>query len=210
MKEIDHPIFLESIDFIQSRLGHTGLDPLQQQVLERLIHSSGDFTLQSLLRFSPAACEKGIAALQAGSPIITDTTMAASAIKPMALRTTQSKVMTLLDWVPEEHFSGGQSRTAIGMKRAWRALSNDYLGVQSPVVLFGSSPTALKALLDLVFNGAMAPSLIIGMPVGFIGVEESKRLLLDSGLTNIAIEGTRGGAGLAAATINSLLRASIS
>ena len=50
---IDHPIFLESIAYIKSELGGTGLDSLQQQVLERLIHSSGDFGLQASLRFSP-------------------------------------------------------------------------------------------------------------------------------------------------------------
>ena len=94
---IDHPIFLESISFIQSRLGFTGLGPLQQQVLERLIHSSGDFGVQPLLRFSPDACQKGIVALQAGASILTDTSMAASAVPPMALRTVGAKVQTVLD-----------------------------------------------------------------------------------------------------------------
>ena len=71
----DHPIFSESIRRIRERLGETGLDPLQEQVLQRLIHSSGDFGLSSLLRFSPKACERGILALQSGAPILTDTEM---------------------------------------------------------------------------------------------------------------------------------------
>ncbi len=69
MKSLDHPIFTESIRRIREQLGVTGLDPLQQQVLERLIHSSGDFGLTPLLRFTPEACELGLAALQAGAPI---------------------------------------------------------------------------------------------------------------------------------------------
>ena len=58
----DHPIFTESIRRIRAALGHTGLPPLQQQVLERLVHSSGDLALGTLLRFSDGACERGVEA----------------------------------------------------------------------------------------------------------------------------------------------------
>ena len=206
--EIDHPIFLESISFIQSHLDFTEFDTLQQQVLERLIHSSGDFALKSLVRFSPSACQKGLSALNAGAPILTDTAMAAAAVAPMALRTTHSKVRSVLDWVPEQSVIG-TTRTAIGIERAWQELSTECPQTESPIVLIGSAPKALESLLDLVVQGATPPSLIIGMPVGFIGVAESKRRLSNSGLVHILLEGTRGGAGLAAAAINALLRASI-
>ncbi|WP_320666775.1 precorrin-8X methylmutase [Prochlorococcus sp. MIT 1307] len=208
MKTIDHPIFLESIAFIQSQLGWTGLDPLQQQVLERLIHSSGDFDLKSLISFSPGACQKGVFALQSGANIFTDTAMALAAVLPMAVRTSNAKVRTVLDWVPEKTVEG-TTRTALGMKRAWQELSIDCTS-PPPIVLIGSAPKALETLLDLVSQGSIAPSLIIGMPVGFIGVAESKRRLSLSGLPNIALGGTRGGAGLAAAAMNALLRASMS
>jgi len=69
----DHPIFTESIRRIRAALGDTGLPPLQQQVLERLVHSSGDLSLGTLLRFSEGACEQGLAALKQGAPILTDT-----------------------------------------------------------------------------------------------------------------------------------------
>ena len=208
MNTIDHPIFLASIAFIQSNLSCSGLDPLQQQVLERLIHSSGDFDLQSLLRFSPGACQKGLKAIQAGAPILTDTAMAAAAVMPMASRTANSPVRTVLDWVPEKSVAGS-TRTAIGMQRAWQAMTNDFFDLRSPIVLIGSAPKALETLLDLVIQGANPPSLIVGMPVGFIGVAESKHRLSTSGLPHILLHGTRGGAGLAAAAVNSLLRASI-
>ncbi len=204
----DHPIFLESIRHIQSRLDCTGLEPLQQRVLERLIHSSGDFGIQPLLAFSPGACRKGLTALQAGAPIITDTAMAAAAIKPMAARTLDSSVRTVLEWAPT-HTSKDSTRTSIGLRRAWRELSSEFVGPRSPLVLIGSAPKALEALLDLVVSGSAAPSLIIGMPVGFIGVAESKDRLSKSGLPQIRLDGTRGGAGLAAAAVNALLRASI-
>ena len=95
------------------------------------------------------------------------------------------------------------------MERCWgvlieRARSE---GVPAPLVLVGSAPTALEVLLDLVEAGAMAPSLVIGMPVGFVGVPESKRRLAATDLPQIRLEGTRGGAGLVAAACNALLRA---
>ena len=179
MPNYDHPIFLESIRLIKARLGCTGLDPLQQQVLERLIHSSGDFSIVPLLFFSPAACDQAIRALSKGAAVLTDTAMAAEAVKPMARRTFQNSVRTVNEWtlnyVPED-----STKTAEGMRLAWRELSNEFPGECLPIVIIGSSPTALNALLDLVVQGAASPSLIIGMPVGFVGVEESKKRLSNS------------------------------
>jgi len=76
------------------------------------------------------------------------------------------------------------------------------------VVLIGSAPTALELLLERVATGALAtaPALVIGMPVGFVGVAESKRHLAASDLPQIRLEGSRGGAGLVAAAANALLR----
>ena len=207
MKSLDHPIFTESIRRIREQLGVTGLDPLQQQLLERLIHSSGDFGLIPLLRFSPEACELGLAALQAGAPILTDTAMAAVAVQPMARRTLKTSVRCVLEWAPDEA-PNGSTRTAEGLRSAWQELAAKDVDQQAPIVLIGSAPTALDALLELVSSGSPPPSLIIGMPVGFVGVAESKRRLSASGLAQIRLEGSRGGAGLVAATVNALLRAS--
>ena len=207
MKSLDHPIFTESIRRIREQLGVTGLDPLQQQVLERLIHSSGDFGLTPLLRFSPEACELGLAALQAGAPILTDTAMAAVAVQPMARRTLKTSVRCVLEWAPDEA-PNGSTRTAEGLRSAWQELAAKDVDQQAPIVLIGSAPTALDALLELVSSGSPPPSLIIGMPVGFVGVSDSKRRLSVSGLAHIRLMGSRGGAGLVAATVNALLRAS--
>jgi len=81
-------------------------------------------------------------------------------------------------------------------------------GQPMPVLLVGSAPTALEQLLDQLDAGALAPSLVIGMPVGFVGVPESKRRLAATDLAQIRLEGTRGGAGLVAAAVNALCRAS--
>ncbi len=205
MKSFDHPIFLESLEFIQEKLGSTGLGSLEEQVLERLIHTSGDFAIQSLLKFSDKACNQGSHALQQGAEILVDTSMTAAGVHPMAKRTLQTPVHCLLDWAPKS-VEGRETRTAIGLRNAWAKLSDT---PYPPIVLIGSSPTALEALLDLVLEGFSAPSLIIGMPVGFIGVQRSKNRLAGLDLPQIRIEGSRGGSALAAATVNALLRASV-
>ena len=205
---IDHPIFKKSIQLIRRELGDTSLEPLEQQVLERLIHSSGDFTIKNFLKFSPGACVSGLAALRSGSLILTDTSMAACAVLPMSRRTLNLPVKCILDWAPKSS-PIGSTRTAVGMQRAWQDITKNYLSHQSPVVLIGSSPTALNTLLNLTENGFPPPALIIGMPVGFVGVQESKTLLSNSNYPQIRIEGTRGGAALAAAAVNALLRAAV-
>ena len=112
MDKFDHPIFLQSLTHIQDHLGETGLDPLQQQVLERLIHSSGDFGLTPLFRFSSNACQKGLSALKSGAPILTDTAMALAAVEPMAMRTLNPLVRSALDWAPVD-FPQGTTRSAL-------------------------------------------------------------------------------------------------
>ena len=79
----------------------------------------------------------------------------------------------------------------------------------SPIVVIGSSPTALTYLIDILENAKDVPSLIIGMPVGFIGVEKSKNKLISTDLPRIVLNSTRGGAAMAAAAVNALLRETI-
>ena len=207
MKRQEHPIFLQSIEYIRSKIGFTGLDSVQQSVLERIIHSSGDLNIQSGLRFSPNACENAICALKNGANILTDTYMAAAAVSSVSKRTLNSNVQCILERAPECIDSSSHTRTAVGMRRMWLDLEKREEYFERPVVLIGSAPTALMALLDLIKEGTRKPSLIIGMPVGFIGVSESKTRLLKSELPYIVLEGSKGGASLAAAAVNALLTA---
>jgi precorrin-8X/cobalt-precorrin-8 methylmutase len=197
---LDHPIFSESVRRIRGWLGETGLDPVQQEVLERLVHSSGDLAIASDLRFGPGACDAGLEALAAGAVILTDTAMAAAAVAPMAARTFANPVRSVLDWAPAVAPEGG-TRAAEGMALALQEHP-------SAVVLIGSAPTALERLLDLAAapDSSIRPSLVVGMPVGFVGVAESKQHLAEAPWPQIRLEGSKGGAGLAAATVNALLR----
>jgi len=205
---IDHPIFLESIRFIRSHLGANDLNYLEKKVLERLVHTSGDFSVQNLVNFSDGACEKGLQALKNGAPILTDTDMAAAAIKTMAENTTRNEVFTARMWFGKNNHAN-LTKTAYGLSEGWKELSAMNFGNKSPIVVIGSSPTALTHLIDILENAKDLPSLIIGMPVGFIGVEKSKNKLISTDLPRIVLNSTRGGAAMAAAAVNALLRETI-
>ena len=204
----DHPIFIESINFIRSNLGENNFNYLENKVLERLVHTSGDFDIQNLLEFSDGACEKAITSLKRGAPILTDTDMASAAIKSMAKKTCGNLVISAKKWF-EDNSQSGLTKTAYGVERGWIELSSKYSGIKSPIVVIGSSPTALVTLLDHLENSRQTPSLIIGMPVGFIGVQQSKQKLLTTSYPRIVINSSRGGAAMAAAAINALLRETI-
>jgi precorrin-8X/cobalt-precorrin-8 methylmutase len=203
--EFDHPIFHESVRIIRAMPGMEAVlslfTALQQDVVLRLIHSSGDPELLGAVRFSPGACEAALEGLASGAPILTDTAMAAAAVAPMARRTFGNRVRSVLDWAPALA-PAGSTRAAAGMALALAELGE--AGGRAPVVLIGSAPTALEVLLEQVGE---PPALVIGMPVGFVGVAESKRHLAASGLAHIGLEGSKGGAGLVAAACNALLRA---
>lgn len=196
---IDHPILTESLALIQQRLPPTGLHGVQEEVLVRLIHSSGDWNLVTALRCPAAACEQAMAAMAHGAPILTDTAMAAAAVTPMARRTFANPVINGLAWAPEAA-PPGQTRTALGLAAAVQRHPRS-------VVVIGSAPTALLHLLALEREGHLEPPVLaVGMPVGFVGVREAKAALARSGWPQVRLEGSRGGAGLAAAVVNALLR----
>ena len=200
----DHPIFLESIKYIRSNLKDNNFNHLEKKVLERLVHTCGDFNIQDLLEFSENACENGIQSLKKGAPILTDTDMAAAAIKSMAQKTTGNQVFSAKLWYKKNNL--GLTKTAYAIRQGWLDLSSKNLGIKSPIVVIGSSPTGLIALLDLLEDSKEYPSLIIGMPVGFIGVENSKKKLLNTNFPRIVVNSSRGGAAMAAAAVNALLR----
>ena len=204
----DHPIFLESIRFIRANLIKNNFNYLENKVLERLIHTSGDFNIQKLLEFSEGACEEAIKSLKKGAPILTDTDMAAAAIKSMAKNTSGNEVVSAKKWFNDKDLLG-LTKTAYGIEKGWIELSAKNLGLKSPIIVIGSSPTALVNLLDTLENSRQIPSLIIGMPVGFIGVQQSKEKLLNTHYPKIVVNSTRGGAAMAAAAVNALLRETV-
>ena len=169
-------------------------------VLKRVIHTTADFDFVRNLLFSPNAVRLGREALRRGVAVVTDTAMAAAGIgKPAAARWGVSVVCRMADPdVRDEALRRGVTRAVVSMERAV---------AETPDAIFaiGNAPTALIRLCELVREGAARPSLVVGVPVGFVNVVESKEMLAATDVPYIAAMGRKGGSPVASAVVNALL-----
>lgn len=189
-----------SFAIITDLLGDRRLDPENELVIKRVIHTTADFDYVDNLVFSPHAVEKGIAALRAGCDIVTDTQMAKAGVSKAVLGRLGGQVHCFISDpdVAEEARARGVTRARVSMERA-AALPGRCL------FAIGNAPTALAALRELMDEGRLDPALIIGVPVGFVNVVESKELILSSAAPHIVARGRKGGSNVAAAVCNAML-----
>lgn len=189
-----------SFEIITELLGERRFSPLHEPIVKRVIHTTADFDYADLLQFSPVAVARGIAALGAGGDIVTDTQMAAAGINKKALARFGSMVHCFIaeEQLAREARLQNRTRSALSMEKA----------VQIPqikIYVIGNAPTALIRLCELIREGAVAPELVIGVPVGFVNVLEAKAMLKEVDAPHILSEGRKGGSNVAAAIVNALL-----
>lgn len=189
-----------SFEIITELLGDQVLDPVQEPVIKRVIHTTADFSYVESLCFSPQAVERGIQALRDGCDIVTDTQMAKAGINKTILGRLGGHVHCFMSDpdVAALAKERGVTRAMVSMERAAQ--------LEKPCIFaIGNAPTALICLHELVQAGAVDPALIIGVPVGFVNVVESKELILDLPVPYIVARGRKGGSNVAAAICNALL-----
>lgn len=189
-----------SMEIIAGELGETHWKEPEFSVVRRCIHTSADFDYNVNLKFSEEACKKGIQALRSGADIVTDTRMAMSGINKRRLAEYGGQVHCFIDdeTVIKEAKARGITRSAICMERG--------AAIKKPVIFaIGNAPTALIRLYELVESGAVWPELVIGVPVGFVNVVESKELFMRTSVPWIIAAGRKGGSNIAAAICNALL-----
>jgi len=190
-----------SFGIIDAEAGDHGWPRDEWQIVRRAIHTSADFEYAQSMVLSDEVVEKAVAAFKSGAGIVTDTNMALSGIsKPRLTQLGCSLSCHVADHdVTEEAKSHGVTRSITAMRKAIANTDNR-------IFVIGNAPTALFELLRLVESGAVHPALIIGLPVGFVGAEESKNALASGThdipfITNI---GRKGGSNVAAAVVNAL------
>jgi precorrin-8X/cobalt-precorrin-8 methylmutase len=185
-----HPIEVESYRILREMVDLSHLEPLSRAVAERVIHSSADLEYARSLVLDETFLEGGIEALRRDAPVVTDVGMVAAGITGRHTRCFVSD--------PRAHESSvrlGITRSAAGFR-----LAAGEVGAGG-VWVVGNAPTALFELLEL----DVAPALVIGLPVGFVGAAESKDALAESGLPNVTNRGPKGGSAVAAAALNALI-----
>lgn len=194
-----------SISIITRELDELGLTPPPETaaVVKRVIHTTADFDYAKNLRFTPGAVQAAVRALQTGAVIVTDTNMALAGIsRPGLAKLGCEAVCYMADpAVAEAAKQAGTTRAVAAMHRAAREHPGAILAV-------GNAPTALLAIAEEIEAG-LRPALVIGVPVGFVNVVESKETLFavceQHGVPAIAAMGRKGGSNVAAAICNALV-----
>ena len=196
-----------SISIITRELDELGLTPPPETaaVVKRVIHTTADFDYAKNLRFTPGAVQAAVRALQRGAVIVTDTNMALAGIsRPGLAKLGCEAVCYMADpAVAEAAKQAGTTRAVAAMHRAAREHPGAILAV-------GNAPTALLTIAEEIEAG-LRPALVIGVPVGFVNVVESKETLFaiceQHGVPAIAAMGRKGGSNVAAAICNALVYA---
>lgn len=190
-----------SFRIIDAEAGAHGWPEPGWQVVRRAIHTSADFEYARTMVFSEGAVERALAAIRGGAPIVTDTTMALAGISRPRLAPFGS---TLACHVADPDVAGQAAQA--GITRSVAAMRKAVGAAPNAIFVIGNAPTALFELLRLVERGEARPALIIGLPVGFVGAEESKNALaaLTAPIPFITNRGRKGGSNVAAAVVNAL------
>ena len=199
---VPHPIEAESFRIIAAGRDWTPFPQDQLTILQRLVHTSGDFDAVNDMYFSAGAVDSGIRALLRCKRILTDVTMVQTGLKRALL-----EELGIDTWCGvhdrETHLMSEQygiTRSAAGIRRGWEKFGNDV------VVSIGDAPTAIAEATRLIREHGWRPQLVIGLPVGFVGTRETKDELRKClQVPRITNSGTRGGSPWAASVVNGLM-----
>lgn len=188
-----------SFEIIGQELPHP-VDPALEPIVKRVIHTTADFDYADTLCFSEGVVEKALDAIRGGAAIVTDTTMAMSGINKKALAKHGGEAFCFIGDadVAEAAKRSGTTRAVQAMEKA--------AGLQRPLIFaIGNAPTALIHIYEMITEGRLDPKLVIGVPVGFVNVVQSKELIMTADVPYIVARGRKGGSNVAAAICNALL-----
>jgi precorrin-8X/cobalt-precorrin-8 methylmutase len=190
-----------SFEIIGEELGGRAFrSEAEARIVKRIIHTTADFDFAELTRLSDGAVEAGLDALRAGAHVVTDTRMAAAGINQARLARFGGEVRCFMSDadVAAEARAEGITRAMVSMRKAARDAAHRVFAI-------GNAPTALFALEELIARGDIAPALVIGAPVGFVGAAEAKAALETLAVPHIVTRGRKGGSAVAACIVNALL-----
>lgn len=189
----------KSFQIITEELGAHSFTEEQYPVVQRVIHASADFELGRSLMFHPKAIQAGIEAIRRGENIIADVQMVQVGISKERIRQYGGDVQVYISDpdVMEEAKRLNTTRAIISMRKAIKE-------AEGGIYAIGNAPTALLELIRLVKEGLAKPSLVIGMPVGFVSAAESKDELLKLDIPFITNVGRKGGSTIVVAAVNAL------
>ncbi len=188
-----------SFAIIDAEAGNHGHPPDRWPIVRRMIHTTADFEYVTSVRFHPLAVSRGVSAIAAGADIITDTNMARVGIRSALLEPFGVSVHCLMSDPRVAAVAGaeGRTRAAVAVEAALEHMADG-------IYVVGNAPTALLRLIERIRSGDATPTLVIGLPVGFVNAAESKAALAELDVPFITNVGRKGGSNVAASVVNAL------
>lgn len=207
MEYIKNPRAIEkkSFEIIQEivdeiRPGYKFGSKIEEMIIKRAIHTTADFDYLDILKISDGAIENIVKALKNKATIYTDTSMGLSGINKRLLDSIGCDYKCLISDVRTIDLAKKR-----GITRSMAAVEIAAEDKSSKIFIFGNAPTAIYKAIELNQEDKLGSSAVIGVVVGFVGAEDSKERLMESGLEYIVSRGRKGGSNLAAAIINAIL-----
>jgi precorrin-8X/cobalt-precorrin-8 methylmutase len=190
----------ESFRIIENELGLSSFPPEYAAIIKRVIHTTADFEYGRLIDIHPKAIESAAAAIKDGCWIYADTRMIEAGVNKRKLAQWESMVYTYIDHpeVANQADARKVTRSIVGIEKA-------VCDENTSIYVVGNAPTALVRLCELIDEGKVNPSLVVGVPVGFVGAAESKEFLRTKNVPYIITRGNKGGSTVAVAIINAII-----
>lgn len=198
---IKDPMAIEtkSMEIISCGMAVHSFNEQELNVINRTIHTTGDFDYQHIVSIRGNAIQAGIEAIKPGCRIVTDTMMAFSGINKRILEKAGCKIDC---YISHENIF----RIAKEKKVTRSMAAMDYAAIEGvDIFVIGNAPTALYRIGELIKECKVAPKLIIGVPVGFVGAAESKEYIRAFDVPTITTMGTKGGSNVAASILNAII-----
>ena len=193
----------ESFRTILSEMKNPDVPRWRLWPLLHAIHTTVDFSMEQCLWMDERDTEQIYNKVVDGSlrHIVTDVTMAASGIRKGALERLGIEVHCYINDPRSKQMAQEQNITR--SQACMQLAAEEY---PEALYVVGNAPTALFEICDLVRNGKLRPAGIIGAPVGFVHVCESKHAAKTlTQVPKIIVEGRKGGSNLAATLVNAIL-----
>lgn len=189
-----------SMAIIEEKIKDKNIDEKNKDVIKRVIHTTADFDYADNLVFSKNAVDIFINKLKNGANIVTDTNMALAGINKKMLKKLGIKAYCFMadEDVAQEASKRGITRAAVSVEKA-SELDGE------TIFVVGNAPTSLITIDKMITEKRLSPAFIVGVPVGFVNVVESKKLILEGNIPYIVSKGNKGGSTVAAAIVNAVL-----
>lgn len=193
-------IYAKSFAIVERGLEGLDVSPQVREVMKRAAHATADIEFGRNLIVRHESVMAGMEAFRKGAPLIADVTMVRAGIRKAPLKTLGVNIHCFLydDDVAASSSRENVTKSIMAMRKA--------VGLYPEgVFVIGNAPTAVFELCEQIDAGKARPSLVVGIPIGFVGAAECKVELIKRGVPHITNVGPKGGSPVAAAISNALL-----